>query len=107
VLCHLYVKLSFGLPFLFHNPVAYVGRSFELGRQFLFKWTVNWRFLPEDIFQDRYFHLTLLALHVAVLIFFCYQHWIRLALSKLVCVEAVSFIVDNFQFGGQILAALF
>lgn len=71
------VQLVLGLPFLLVNPVAYIDRSFELGRQFLFKWTVNWRFLPEEIFHDRYFHLTLLMLHVAVLLFFCCRHWTR------------------------------
>ena len=74
------LKVALGLPFLFQNPVAYVNRSFELGRQFLFEWTVNWRFLPEEIFHDRYFHLALLAVHVAVLFVFCYRHWIRLSL---------------------------
>jgi len=66
-----------GLPFLLVNPVGYVDRSFELGRQFLFKWTVNWRFLPEEIFHDRYFHAALLLLHVAALLLFCFRHWTR------------------------------
>lgn len=47
-------QLVLGLPFLLVNPVGYVSRAFDLGRQFLFKWTVNWRFLPEDIFLSRY-----------------------------------------------------
>jgi len=66
-----------GLPFLLVNPVGYVDRSFELGRQFLFKWTVNWRFLPAEIFHDRYFHAALLLLHVAALLLFCFRHWTR------------------------------
>ncbi|TSU88987.1 Dol-P-Man:Man(5)GlcNAc(2)-PP-Dol alpha-1,3-mannosyltransferase [Bagarius yarrelli] len=48
------IQLVLGLPFLLVNPVGYMSRAFDLGRQFLFKWTVNWRFLPEDIFLSRY-----------------------------------------------------
>jgi len=71
------VKLVLGLPFLLTSPTAYISQSFELSRQFLFKWTVNWRFLPEEIFLNRYFHAALLTLHIIVLLAFCYQHWIR------------------------------
>ena len=70
-------KMVLGLPFLLVNPGAYVDRSFEFGRQFLFKWTVNWRFLPEEIFHDRYFHLMLLMFHLVVSLFFCIRHWTR------------------------------
>ena len=70
-------KVVLSLPFALVNLVAYIDRSFEFGRQFLFKWTVNWRFLPEEIFHDRYFHVALLALHVAVLLLFCFGHWTR------------------------------
>lgn len=51
-------------------PVAYIHRSFDLGRQFFFKWTVNWRFVPEEIFLSRVFHAGLLALHLIVLLCF-------------------------------------
>jgi alpha-1,3-mannosyltransferase len=71
------VQLVLGLPFLLDNPSGYVGRSFELGRQFLFKWTVNWRFLPEEMFHNRYFHVGLLTLHLVVLIIFCWRRWTR------------------------------
>jgi len=75
--CCLCYKLVLGLPFLLVSPHAYISQSFDLGRQFLFKWTVNWRFLPEEIFHDRYFHMTLLALQVAVLLLFCFTVWTR------------------------------
>jgi alpha-1,3-mannosyltransferase len=71
------VQLLLGLPFLLVNPLGYLVRSFELGRQFLFQWTVNWRFLPEDVFLSRYFHLILLALHLSVLLVFFCQVWLR------------------------------
>ena len=41
------IQLVLGAPFLVHNPQAYIHRSFELSRVFLYKWTVNWRFVSE------------------------------------------------------------
>ena len=51
--------------------------AFNLGRQFLFKWTVNWRFLPEWLFLSRYFHISLLACHLTVLLLFYLCKWTR------------------------------
>ncbi|KAH9945986.1 mannosyltransferase [Epithele typhae] len=42
-----------GLPFLRAHPRSYLGHAYEFSRVFLFKWTVNWRFLGEDLFLDR------------------------------------------------------
>ncbi|RXN20100.1 dol-P-Man:Man(5) c(2)-PP-Dol alpha-1,3-mannosyltransferase [Labeo rohita] len=69
------IQLVLGLPFLLVNPVGYVSRAFDLGRQFLFKWTVNWRFLPEDVFLCRYFHLALLLAHITTLLLFALKRW--------------------------------
>ena len=44
-------QVLLGLPFLLVNPVAYMTRSFDVGRQFMFKWTVNWRFLGAELFS--------------------------------------------------------
>uniref|UniRef100_H2MM04 Dol-P-Man:Man(5)GlcNAc(2)-PP-Dol alpha-1,3-mannosyltransferase n=1 Tax=Oryzias latipes TaxID=8090 RepID=H2MM04_ORYLA len=71
------IQLLLGLPFLLENPVGYVSRAFDLGRQFLFKWTVNWRFLPEWLFLNRYFHLALLAAHLLALLLFALTRWKR------------------------------
>ncbi|KAL1280869.1 hypothetical protein QQF64_015469 [Cirrhinus molitorella] len=71
------IQLVLGLPFLLVNPVGYVSRAFDLGRQFLFKWTVNWRFLPEDVFLCRYFHLALLLAHITTLLLFALKRWKR------------------------------
>ena len=76
--CHLPLQLVLGAPFLLAHPTAYLHRSFELQRQFLYRWTVNWRFLPEHVFLNRVFHLTLLAGHLAVLAFFIGRKWLRL-----------------------------
>ncbi|XP_068753677.1 dol-P-Man:Man(5)GlcNAc(2)-PP-Dol alpha-1,3-mannosyltransferase-like [Montipora capricornis] len=75
------VQLLLGLPFLLDNPVSYITRAFNLGRQFLFKWTVNWRFLPEWLFLSRYFHFGLLVCHVIALLLFYRYKWRRKAES--------------------------
>lgn len=52
--CHLIIlatQILIAFPFLKNNPKAYVEIAFNLGRQFLWKWTVNWRFLGRDIFE--------------------------------------------------------
>ncbi|XP_068137416.1 dol-P-Man:Man(5)GlcNAc(2)-PP-Dol alpha-1,3-mannosyltransferase [Hyperolius riggenbachi] len=71
------LQVILALPFLLENPAGYVLRSFDFGRQFLFQWTVNWRFLPEYVFQHRAFHLALLAAHLSGLALFCFYRWNR------------------------------
>ncbi|KAH7031247.1 glycosyltransferase [Microdochium trichocladiopsis] len=63
--------------FLRKNAKGYLSRAFELSRQFLFKWTVNWRFLGEEVFLSRRFALTLLAGHVSFLIRFILNKWLK------------------------------
>ncbi|XP_022708676.1 lethal(2)neighbour of Tid protein-like isoform X2 [Varroa jacobsoni] len=64
------VQLVAALPFLVANYRSYLMRSFDLGRVFEYRWTVNWRCIPEWLFLDRTFHITLLSLHVVVLLCF-------------------------------------
>ncbi|XP_010571404.1 PREDICTED: dol-P-Man:Man(5)GlcNAc(2)-PP-Dol alpha-1,3-mannosyltransferase, partial [Haliaeetus leucocephalus] len=71
------LQVVLGLPFLLVNAVGYLTRSFDLGRQFQFKWTVNWRFLPEEVFQNRAFHAMLLLAHLAGLGLFALHRWHR------------------------------
>ena len=63
------VQLCLAAPFLITFPLQYIIGAFNLGRVFLFKWTVNFRFLPEEIFVSRVFHMCLLLAHVAALIY--------------------------------------
>lgn len=80
VLCILvssFVQVILATPFLLTNPVGYTSRAFNFGRQFLFEWTVNWRFLPESLFLNRGFHLFLLVAHLLVLAAFCLRQWTR------------------------------
>ncbi|CUM65645.1 uncharacterized protein PRCAT00003293001 [Priceomyces carsonii] len=53
----------------------YFSQAFNFKRKFLFKWSVNWNFLGEDIFSSDLFAKALLALHFVVLIvFFCTRY---------------------------------
>jgi alpha-1,3-mannosyltransferase len=44
------IQITLGAPFLLHAPINYISKSFELSRIFFYKWTVNLKFLPEDVF---------------------------------------------------------
>lgn len=82
------IQLLLGLPFLLDNPLAYINGAFNFGRIFEFKWTVNWRFLPEHIFINPYFHASLLLLHILTLIYFipiCMKY--MKSYARLKCVE--------------------
>jgi alpha-1,3-mannosyltransferase len=70
------VQALIAVPFLANNPWGYLGRAFELSRQFFFKWTVNWRFVGEEVFLSRGFSMVLLGLHVAVLLGFITTRWL-------------------------------
>ncbi|KAH7669879.1 Protein K09E4.2 b [Aphelenchoides avenae] len=72
-----FVQVLVAWPFLTSDPISYLKRAFELGRVFLFKWTVNWRFLPEELFVSKSFHLLLLALHFTALAVFGAKMWFR------------------------------
>ncbi|KAJ0181282.1 hypothetical protein K1T71_003367 [Dendrolimus kikuchii] len=64
------IQLLLGIPFLISNPLAYLKGSFDVARVFNHTWTVNYRFLHGDTFENRCFHLSLLAIHSVLLIIF-------------------------------------
>jgi len=70
------IQVILGAPFLLANPVGYILGAFNLGRVFLFEWTVNWRFLPEEVFTHQGFHILLLVVHLALLAVFAFP-WFR------------------------------
>lgn len=72
------IQLVLGAPFLLTYPWQYLKGSFDLGRIFEHKWTVNYRFLDRDLFESKVFHLSLLALHALLLLAFaapCYKYF--------------------------------
>ena len=66
-----------GAPFLLAHPRTYLKYAFEFSRVFLFKWTVNWRFLGEDVFLSPAWARGLLAAHVGALVLFGLGRWCR------------------------------
>jgi alpha-1,3-mannosyltransferase len=69
------VQLVAGYPFLSTFPVEYLSRSFEIGRVFTYIWTVNLKFLPEEVFVRKDFGLALLVCTVVVMGLFA-RKWI-------------------------------
>lgn len=64
-----------GLSFLREYPWEYLAGAFDFSRVFLYKWTVNWRFVPEDIFLSKSFAKGLLAIHLIILVIFLLKRW--------------------------------
>jgi alpha-1,3-mannosyltransferase len=58
------VQLVLAIPFLTTYPVEYISRSFDLGRVFMHKWTVNFKFLSEDVFVSKNLSILLLLLTI-------------------------------------------
>lgn len=71
-----HVLLAF--TFLRENHWAYLQSSFDLSRVFLYKWTVNWRFVDEETFLSSQWAKGLLVGHVSVLILFGLFRWCQL-----------------------------
>eukprot|EP01132_Coremiostelium_polycephalum_P010319 gene10319-12663_t len=72
-----FVQLVVAIPFLLVNPYGYLLRSFEFSRQFMYKWTVNWRFIPSDIFLSKQWAIGLLTLHISILLLFIFTKWCK------------------------------
>ena len=64
-----------GFPFLREYPWEYLAGAFDFSRIFLYKWTVNWRFVPEEIFLSKPFAKGLLAIHLVILVIFLLNRW--------------------------------
>jgi alpha-1,3-mannosyltransferase len=71
------LQIVIAFPFLPANAMGYLTKAFEFSRQFLFKWTVNWRFVGEDIFLSREFSVSLLVGHITTLALFAATRWLR------------------------------
>lgn len=97
------MQILLGLPFLMSFPVAYISRAFNLGRVFIHFWSVNFKFVPEEIFVSKSFASALLALHLTLLLLFSHYKWskyegglIRLVQSRLHDVVTKSSSIHQF-----------
>ncbi|WWD17107.1 hypothetical protein CI109_101544 [Kwoniella shandongensis] len=58
-----------------HLTKAYITSAFDLSRQFLYEWTVNWRFVAEKTFLSRERAVLLLAGHFSIILLFAFFKW--------------------------------
>jgi len=80
-----FIQLALGLPFLTTYPIQYLRGAFDLGRVFMFKWTVNWKFLPPAVFVSKGLAAGLLAATLVTwgVFFFCHRAKTRVRVGKL------------------------
>ncbi|KAB1202952.1 Dol-P-Man:Man(5)GlcNAc(2)-PP-Dol alpha-1,3-mannosyltransferase [Morella rubra] len=75
--CAALVQILLGLPFIISHPMAYISRSFNLGRVFIHFWSVNFKFLPEPLFVSKELAVTLLVAHLVLLAAFAHYKWCK------------------------------
>ncbi|KAL1925068.1 uncharacterized protein VTP21DRAFT_4722 [Calcarisporiella thermophila] len=71
------IQVLLAWPFLLANPDSYIARAFEFSRIFIYKWTVNWKFLSPETFVSPGFAQVLILLHVLVIVWFLFTRWCR------------------------------
>ncbi|KAK1227172.1 dolichyl-P-Man:Man(5)GlcNAc(2)-PP-dolichol alpha-1,3-mannosyltransferase [Marasmius sp. AFHP31] len=69
------IQSIIAFPFIQEDWRAYLRSSFDLSRVFLYKWTVNWRMVPEEIFLHPRWATSLLIGHVSLLLLFGISKW--------------------------------
>jgi alpha-1,3-mannosyltransferase len=76
LLC-LAVHVALAWPFLMANSKGYLTRSFDLGRVFMHEWTVNYKFLDQDVFQSPVLAKALLCATLLTWVGFGHFRWAR------------------------------
>ncbi len=71
------IQMLLASKFLQQNAWAYLQSAFDFGRVFLYKWTVNWRFVDEEVFLSRQWAIGLLVGHASTLILFGLFKWCK------------------------------
>ncbi|KAG0056099.1 Lethal(2)neighbour of tid protein [Gryganskiella cystojenkinii] len=71
------IQVLLSLPFTLHHPQSYLQKAFEFSRVFMYKWTVNWKFLDEKTFLSEEVAKLLLGAHFIVLFAFVFFRWSR------------------------------
>ncbi|WVQ73943.1 hypothetical protein IAR50_003524 [Cryptococcus sp. DSM 104548] len=72
------VQLALPAPFFLsstNHAVSYFSSAFDFSRQFLYEWTVNWRFINENLFLSRERAVILLFGQLVVLLTFAAFKW--------------------------------
>jgi len=71
------IQMLIAVTFLQRHPWAYLRSAFDFGRVFLYKWSVNWRFVDEEVFLSRQWSLGLLVGHISSLTVFGLFKWCK------------------------------
>lgn len=71
------IQTMLASPFLSEDTWAYLNAAFDLSRVFMYKWTVNWRFVDEETFLSPRWAYGLLIGHVTVLVAFGLFKWCK------------------------------
>jgi alpha-1,3-mannosyltransferase len=69
------IQMLLAIPFLRKDASSYFGAAFNLSRSFLYKWTVNLRFLEEATFLDKRLARGLLASHALLCVVWFAFRW--------------------------------
>jgi alpha-1,3-mannosyltransferase len=77
LLCCALPQVLLGAPFLLRFPESYLRKAFELDRVFFYQWTVNFKFLPEEMFISKPWALMLLACHLGTLCYLLTFRWLQ------------------------------
>jgi len=71
------IQVLIALPFLAEHSASYFGKAFEFSRVFVHHWSVNLKFVPEDVFVSRELAKALLCGHLLSLFAFAHFRWCR------------------------------
>lgn len=71
------IQIALGLPFLMADWWEYVKNAFNIGRKFIYFWSVNFKFVPESMFSSGVFATILLLMHLVVLFLFTQLVWCK------------------------------
>lgn len=95
-LVQLLVGWRFLLPLFWDDEASYIRwtyltQAFNFSRKFLYKWTVNWKFVSEEVFLSDAFSNGLLVGHVSVLLIFVFTRF----LSPKVTGKSVKMLISD------------
>jgi len=71
------LQVAIARRFIFTFPWEYWRGSFDFSRQFLYKWTVNWKMISEKTFSSPRLAYGLLICHVTSLLIVGHNFWCR------------------------------
>ena len=70
------IQLALAAQFLLAYPLEYINGAFEFGRVFTYRWSVNWKFVPENVFVSKVWAIGLLVAQVLFLGLFALSKWL-------------------------------